>query len=50
MPDIVTGDFDSITDAVLAHCKSIGVKVVPTPEQDRTDFTKAVDVLLQGAW
>ena len=49
MPDIVTGDFDSISEAVMAHCKSIGVKVIPTPEQDATDFTKAVDVLLHGA-
>ena len=46
---MVTGDFDSITDAVLQHCKAIGARVVPTPDQDSTDFTKAIDVLLQGA-
>ena len=49
VPDLVTGDFDSIADATMQRCKAIGARVVPTPDQDRTDFTKAVDVLLQGA-
>ena len=49
VPDLVTGDFDSVADAVLERCRAAGARVVATPDQDNTDFTKAVDVLLQGA-
>lgn len=45
-PDYVSGDFDSIEPCVLDHVKGLGqVKVVPTPDQDETDFTKALHVL-----
>ena len=45
----MTGDFDSVAGAVLERCRAAGARVVPTPDQDSTDFTKAVDVLLQSA-
>ncbi|XP_068631189.1 thiamine pyrophosphokinase 1 isoform X2 [Battus philenor] len=41
-PDLVTGDFDSITEEILQKYKKKGCKVVHTPEQDHTDFTKAL--------
>ena len=45
----MTGDFASVAAAVLERCRAAGARVVPTPDQDSTDFTKAVDVLLHGA-
>ena len=45
----MTGDFDSVAAAVLERCRSAGARVVPTPDQDSTDFTKAVDVLLHDS-
>ena len=45
----MTGDFDSVAGAVLERCRAAGARVVTTPDQDSTDFTKAVDVLLHGA-
>ena len=45
-PNLLTGDFDSIRDEVLTHFKAISeVKVIETPDQNNTDFTKAVNVL-----
>ncbi|RWS30060.1 thiamine pyrophosphokinase 1-like protein [Leptotrombidium deliense] len=47
MPDIVCGDFDSIKPTVLEYYKQQkNVKVIETPDQDDTDFTKAVKELL----
>lgn len=45
LPDYVTGDFDSVSEATLEYYKSKGCKVVHTPDQDLTDFTKALGVL-----
>lgn len=42
LPDIITGDFDSIQDTVKKFYQDKGVEFVPTPDQDYTDFTKAV--------
>ncbi|BES89257.1 thiamin pyrophosphokinase [Nesidiocoris tenuis] len=44
-PDIVSGDFDSIQQSTLALCKENGSEVVPTPDQDFTDFEKGLRAL-----
>jgi len=45
-PDMVTGDFDSINPEILFHFKqNEAVEVVGTPDQDETDFTKALRAL-----
>ncbi|GIX99846.1 thiamin pyrophosphokinase 1 [Caerostris darwini] len=42
IPDLVCGDFDSVFPEVLDFYKSKGVSIMPTPDQDETDFTKAL--------
>uniref|UniRef100_A0A1B6FRE0 Thiamin pyrophosphokinase thiamin-binding domain-containing protein n=1 Tax=Cuerna arida TaxID=1464854 RepID=A0A1B6FRE0_9HEMI len=46
-PDFVSGDFDSIKPETLAKCKENGVTVIPTPDQDKTDFTKALEEIMK---
>ena len=41
-PHVVTGDFDSLTSEDLDRLEARGVTVVPTPDQDYTDFDKAL--------
>lgn len=41
-PDLVTGDFDSITTEILEEYKKKGYKTIHTPDQNYTDFTKAL--------
>ncbi|XP_037964906.2 thiamin pyrophosphokinase 1 isoform X5 [Plutella xylostella] len=41
-PDLVTGDFDSITEDTLEKYKKQGCEIVHTPDQNHTDFTKAL--------
>lgn len=46
-PHLITGDFDSIQSDVLEHFKQKpGVEVINTPDQDDTDFCKAIHVLM----
>lgn len=45
LPDVISGDFDSAHPALLKAYAAKGVRVVPTPDQDETDFTKALRVL-----
>lgn len=42
LPDFVTGDFDSVEQSILSHYRNLGVSIVCTPDQNHTDFTKAV--------
>jgi thiamine pyrophosphokinase len=42
-PHIVSGDFDSIKDPVMdLFKKQTGIYIEKTPDQDETDFTKAI--------
>lgn len=41
-PDLITGDLDSADPIVVERFVSMGSKIVHTPNQDDTDFTKAL--------
>lgn len=45
VPDYLTGDFDSVSKETINFYEAKGTKVVHTPDQDRTDLTKALMVL-----
>ena len=45
LPHIISGDFDSVHPCLLKHYGGLGVRIIPTPNQDETDFTKAVKEL-----
>ncbi|GAB6032058.1 cAMP-dependent protein kinase subunit [Chamberlinius hualienensis] len=42
IPHIISGDFDSVHQHIIQYYKDKGVEVIPTPNQDSTDFTKAL--------
>ncbi|KAL1453348.1 hypothetical protein WDU94_007489 [Cyamophila willieti] len=42
-PDIVTGDFDSISQGSITKFEALGSEIVFTPDQMFTDFQKAVN-------
>ena len=42
VPDLITGDFDSAETSHVEHFKGLGTTVAITPDQDHTDFTKAL--------
>lgn len=44
-PDLITGDFDSITEETKKYFNSKQTKYIQTPDQNATDFTKAILVL-----
>ena len=44
VPDLISGDLDSVSKDVLEHYKS-KCEIVETPDQDFTDFTKAVRIV-----
>lgn len=44
-PDVVSGDFDSITPERLRKCEIDGIEIIKTEDQDKTDFTKALDII-----
>lgn len=47
-PDLVTGDFDSITPEKLNHVQEIDtIDVEKTPDMDYTDFTKCLKTMMQ---
>ena len=41
-PDLITGDFDSVRSEHIKHYQGLGSKIVETPDQDYTDFTKCL--------
>lgn len=47
VPDLITGDFDSVTSEVLNIYEQKGTKIIATPNQDKTDFTKALEEMQQ---
>ncbi|XP_028406046.1 thiamin pyrophosphokinase 1-like [Dendronephthya gigantea] len=48
IPQYITGDFDSIREEVLAYYKDKGTKIIPTPDQNYTDFAKAIRYLFSN--
>lgn len=45
-PHLISGDFDSISASVKEHYQSVGgVRLEETPDQNYTDFRKALQVL-----
>ncbi|KAJ8932821.1 hypothetical protein NQ314_014406 [Rhamnusium bicolor] len=42
IPDIITGDMDSLPNHVLNYFQKSGTKVIVTPDQDETDYIKAL--------
>jgi thiamine pyrophosphokinase len=44
-PDIISGDFDSILKEKLEYYRNKGTKIIETPDQNATDFTKAVQLV-----
>ena len=45
LPEIICGDFDSVSPTVLDYFKKRKVKICPTPDQNKTDFCKALEIL-----
>ncbi|EPX74787.1 thiamine diphosphokinase Tnr3 [Schizosaccharomyces octosporus yFS286] len=44
-PDMLVGDFDSLTDETREHYKQMGVQILHDSDQDSTDFMKAQKVI-----
>ncbi|CDW53459.1 thiamin pyrophosphokinase 1 [Trichuris trichiura] len=49
IPDIVCGDLDSITNESLRFLENKGTAVIRVREQESTDFTKCVRVIVERA-
>ncbi|XP_071846940.1 thiamine pyrophosphokinase 1-like isoform X2 [Apostichopus japonicus] len=45
VPDLVTGDFDSIREEVKSFMEEKGSKIIHTPDQDKTDFRKCLEIV-----
>lgn len=42
LPTLITGDMDSCSGLILEKLKSMGSMVIETPDQNHTDYTKAL--------
>ncbi|XP_076246255.1 thiamine pyrophosphokinase 1-like isoform X1 [Calliopsis andreniformis] len=42
VPNLITGDMDSCSSLVLEKLRSMGSTIIETPDQDQTDYTKAL--------
>lgn len=40
--ELLTGDLDSISVGAKQRLCDMGTQIIPTPDQDETDFTKAL--------
>lgn len=42
VPNLITGDMDSCSPLILEKLRSMGAMIIKTPDQDHTDYTKAL--------
>ncbi|XP_076682552.1 thiamine pyrophosphokinase 1 isoform X1 [Andrena cerasifolii] len=49
VPNLITGDMDSCSSIILDKLKSMGSMIIETPDQDHSDYTKALIQLGQYA-
>ncbi|XP_076292019.1 thiamine pyrophosphokinase 1-like [Lasioglossum baleicum] len=49
MPNLITGDMDSCSPEIVEKLKSMGSMIIKTPDQDHSDYTKALFQLKQYA-
>ncbi|RMX42416.1 hypothetical protein pdam_00004894 [Pocillopora damicornis] len=48
LPDYISGDFDSVDPDILNFYKGKGVEIIPTPDQNETDLTKCLRILISN--
>ncbi|XP_058834983.1 thiamin pyrophosphokinase 1-like isoform X2 [Topomyia yanbarensis] len=49
-PDLATGDFDSCTDESMSYVMRLNCKIIKTPDQNATDFTKSLKALQSAGY